>query len=76
VKIEPEVGDKEKRADPLAAQCEHSFMRLLEGHWNQAFVNELCAFPNAAHDDQVDAASAAFRALVRRLHYSAVGVKF
>jgi predicted phage terminase large subunit-like protein len=76
VKIEPEVGDKEKRADPLAAQAEHGFVRLLEGHWNQAFINELCGFPNAAHDDQVDAASAAFRALVRRLHYSAVSVSF
>jgi hypothetical protein len=26
--------------------------------------DELCAFPNGAHNDQVDAASAAFRALI------------
>jgi predicted phage terminase large subunit-like protein len=39
---------------------------MVEAPWNQAFVEELCAFPNGAHDDQVDAVSAAFRALVRR----------
>ena len=38
-----------------------------------AFVEELCAFPNGAHDDQVDAASAAFRALVRRRRMFLVG---
>ncbi len=71
VSTEREVGDKEYRADPLAAQAEHGFVKLVEGAWNQAFVDELCAFPNAAHDDQVDAASAAFRALVRRITWSA-----
>jgi predicted phage terminase large subunit-like protein len=38
---------------------------MVEAPWNQAFVEELCAFPNGAHDDQVDAVSAAFRSLVR-----------
>ena len=71
VSSEREVGDKENRADPLAAQSEHGFVKLVEGDWNQAFVDELCAFPNAAHDDQVDAASAAFRALVRRVTWHA-----
>jgi predicted phage terminase large subunit-like protein len=76
VKIEPEVGSKENRADPFAAQCANAMVKLIEAPWNHAFVNELCGFPNAAHDDQVDAASAAFRALVRRRHYSMVGVPF
>jgi predicted phage terminase large subunit-like protein len=65
VSIEPEQGSKENRADPFAAQCEHGMVKLAEGKWNQAFIEELCAFPNGAHDDQVDAASAAFRALMR-----------
>ena len=70
VSVEPEHGTKERRADSFAAQCEQGMVKLVEGPWNRAFVEELCAFPNAAHDDQVDAASAAFRALVRRVTWS------
>ena len=66
VSSEREQGSKENRADPFVAQCEHGFVKLVEAPWNRDFVDELCAFPNWAHDDQVDAASAAFRALVRR----------
>jgi predicted phage terminase large subunit-like protein len=66
VVTEAEQGGKKSRADPFAAQCEYSFVKPVEGDWNQAFVDELCAFPKSAHDDQVDAASAAFRSLVRR----------
>jgi predicted phage terminase large subunit-like protein len=62
VSIEREESDKESRADPFAAQCEHGFVKMAQGDWNKSFVDELCAFPNGAHDDQVDAASAAFRA--------------
>ena len=69
VHTEAEVGDKVNRADPFAAQCEHGFVRLVEGPWNEAFVNELCAFPNGAHDDQVDAAAAAFRDLTRGVRW-------
>ena len=65
VNVEPERGTKESRADSFAAQCEHGFVKLVGGPWNPVFVEELCAFPNGAHDDQVDAASAAFRALSR-----------
>ena len=74
VSIEPEQVSKEARADAFAAQCECGMVKLVEGAWNQAFIDELCAFPNGAHDDQVDAASVAFRALVRRVTWSAVGV--
>lgn len=72
VSIEPEQGTKERRADPFAAQCEYGMVKLVEAPWNRAFVEELCAFPNGAHDDQVDAASAAFRALMRRVSYTAI----
>jgi predicted phage terminase large subunit-like protein len=60
-----EQESKENRADPFAAQCEHGYVKLVEAPWNASFIEELCAFPNGAHDDQVDAASAAFRALSR-----------
>jgi predicted phage terminase large subunit-like protein len=72
VSIEPEQGSKENRADPFVAQCENGFVKLVEAPWNKAFVDELCAFPSGAHDDQVDAASAAFRALMRRPTFSMV----
>jgi predicted phage terminase large subunit-like protein len=73
VSTEGEEGNKENRADPFASQCEQGYVKLVEGAWNRAFVEELCAFPNGAHDDQVDAASAAFRALVRRRPMILVG---
>ena len=60
------TGGKDRRADPLAAQFELGAVRLYEADWNQDFVEEFCAFPRGAHDDQVDAATAAFRALTKR----------
>src|ERR1700758_2988167 len=59
INIEPEQKSKEARAAPFASQCEIGMVKLLEGPWNQRFIDELCAFPNGAHDDQVDAATAA-----------------
>jgi predicted phage terminase large subunit-like protein len=73
VTSEREEGSQPYRANPFAAQCEHGYVSLVEGPWNDAFLEELSAFPNGAHDDQVDAASAAFRALVRRPQFCAVG---
>jgi predicted phage terminase large subunit-like protein len=66
VTTEREEGSKPYRANPFAAQCEHGFVKLVAGAWNNAFIEELCAFPHGTHDDQVDAAAAAFRALIRR----------
>ncbi len=60
------------RASPFAAQCEYGFVNLVDAPWNDTFVEELCSFANGAHDDQVDAASAAFRALVRRPKWQVV----
>lgn len=56
---EIETGDKETRAEPLAAQAEAGNVYLLRGSWNTAFVDELCAFPQG-FADQVDAAAGAF----------------
>jgi len=74
VSVEREEDSKEYRANSFAAQCEHGFVKLLEGPWNQAFVEELCAFPAGAHDDQVDAAAAAFRELLRRPRHGYIGL--
>ena len=40
-------------------------MLLLEGEWNDVFMDELEGFPDALHDDQVDAASDAFSMVAR-----------
>ena len=47
VSSEREEGDKERRADPFAAQCEHGFVKIVEGDWNKSFIDELCCFPTA-----------------------------
>lgn len=72
VSIELEQGIKERSAGPFASQCEQGMVKLVEGQWNRAFIEDLCACPNGAHDDQVDAASTAFRALLRRITWHAV----
>ena len=53
-------GNKETRAEPFAAQWQQGNVLLLEGNWNEVFLSELEGFPDAAHDDMVDAASDAF----------------
>lgn len=58
-----ESGDKETRANPLSAQAEAGNVDILEGDWNDIFLDELCVFPNGEHDDQVDGASRAFNTL-------------
>lgn len=57
-------GDKLNRADPFAAQCEAGNVKLFKASWNEDFLEELVAFPNGAHDDQVDAASSGYTALL------------
>lgn len=54
------VGAKEVRAEPLSIQAEFGHVYLVEGDWNEMFLDELCTFPAASHDDMVDAASDAF----------------
>ncbi len=61
---EPETGDKEDRARPFAAQCEAGNVYLVKGDWNEAYIDELAAFPTGKFKDQVDASSGAFGRLV------------
>lgn len=56
----PVTGDKVTRAAPVASQAEAGNIKLLRGSWNAEFLDELEAFPNGPHDDQVDAVSGAF----------------
>lgn len=57
-------GDKTTRAGPVAAQMNVGNICVVRGVWNKALREELAGFPNAAHDDQVDALSEAFMRLL------------
>jgi predicted phage terminase large subunit-like protein len=56
----PESGDKVQRAEPVSAQAEAGNIVLVQGDWNDAFLDEVSSFPNGAFKDQVDALSRAF----------------
>jgi predicted phage terminase large subunit-like protein len=47
--------DKLSRASALEPIFEAGNVYLLEGEWNQMFIDECAAFPNGDHDDMVDA---------------------
>lgn len=63
IRVRKPSKDKVTRALPVSAQCEHGNVKLLKGSWNDSFLNELENFPDASHDDQVDAFSGAFNEL-------------
>jgi predicted phage terminase large subunit-like protein len=56
----PVDTDKLTRALPVAAKLAAGLVHTVVGHWNTAFIEEVCAFPNGAHDDQIDALSGAW----------------
>ena len=56
--------DNVTRAEPFSVQCEASNVYLVQGAWNEAYLDELCLFPGGAFKDQVDATSGAFGRLV------------
>lgn len=63
--IRPIVPSRDKltRALPLLAQAEAGNVTMLRANWNTAFLDELAAFPNGEHDDQMDAGAHAFNLL-------------
>lgn len=58
--------DKETRAKPASVQAQAGNILLLRGFWNDQFLKELEGFPDATHDDCVDALSMAFEELTQR----------
>jgi predicted phage terminase large subunit-like protein len=65
VKTAPVTGDKTTRADPFSSQVNAGNVRMLQGEWNAAFIEELRQFPDGKHDDLVDAAADAFEELAQ-----------
>lgn len=60
VRSEKIITNKVTNAAPASAQAEATNIKLLKGKWNEIFLDELEGFPDAIHDDQVDALSGAF----------------
>lgn len=56
----PKDKDKVTNALPLAAKFASETLHVTAAHWTDAFTDELCSFPNGAHDDMVDAAAGAW----------------
>lgn len=51
------VQDKITRAQPVLARAEQNKLYLLRANWNAELIDEMLAFPEVDHDDQVDAVS-------------------
>ena len=62
--VSAETGSKAARATPFAAQIEAGNVAIVRANWNHAFLEELRDFPHGTKDDQVDALSRAFSALI------------
>jgi predicted phage terminase large subunit-like protein len=59
-------GAKDVRARPVAAAAENGLVKIIRGPNLLDFLDELSAFPNAPHDDCVDALAGAHAALAKR----------
>lgn len=64
------TGSKVTRASSLSSQAEAGRVLLVRAAWNGPFLDELEAFPNGSHDDQVDAAAGAFHFLAASVPYN------
>lgn len=67
---EQKLGDKVQRAEPVASQVESGNFDLVEGDWNQAFIDEAADFPGGKFKDQVDALSRGFARLLGKTVFS------
>jgi predicted phage terminase large subunit-like protein len=63
VRVFAPISDKIQRFGPFSSQASGGNVQIVRGPWNEAYVRELEAFPDGAHDDQVDATSGAHMAL-------------
>lgn len=71
VKVLPESGSKESRAEPFAAQWQPGNVDILVAEWNEMYFNQLESFPESKFKDMVDASSSAFAEIENGATYSA-----
>lgn len=70
VKMIPESGSKETRAEPFATQWQHGNVDLLLAEWNEMYLTQLESFPESKFKDMVDASSSAFSQIENGASYS------
>lgn len=56
-------GKKEMRASMWGSRLEDGIIFCVRGEWNQEFFDQMDFFPNAEHDDDIDAVSGAWKLL-------------
>jgi phage terminase large subunit-like protein len=71
-RAERATGSKESRAQLVAARAEAGDIVVCRAPWNDAFLDEVVAFPEGRHDDQVDALSAALGYLAKKKEHPIV----
>lgn len=59
-----ETGNKSTRAAPFASQVNIGNVAMVAGWNHRALIDEMQSFPAGSHDDQIDALSSAFAALI------------
>lgn len=59
----PKEVDKVTAALPFVARCAAGIVHVVDAHWSEQFIQELCVFDKGEHDDQVDAAAGAYAML-------------
>jgi predicted phage terminase large subunit-like protein len=68
-------GDKETRARPVSAAAEKELIKIAwtrrTDEWYSTAMDQLETFPEADHDDAVDALAGAFNALNQKLNHTA-----
>lgn len=67
VRADKKDQNKEARARPVSAAMENGLILIARGEWNDDFKSELALFSEGDHDDQVDALSGAYKAMIERL---------
>lgn len=60
VEFERPTGDKITRAGAFSTQWTEGNVAVMVSRWTDAYVGELESFPDASHDDQIDASADAF----------------
>ena len=67
IESEPPKEDKLQRATSITATVEAGRIILIDGNWNESYLDEVCNFPKSENDDQVDVTvMAAVKKLVYR----------